>query len=1038
MPGLLLDDPGMFHPKFIVLDDVAAVVGSANLSGKALGIGQGPHNIELSIGFSGHKFPETVEQLVQFFDQWWEKASPLSFTKQCNEQEEQIMEQPDYVVFRNRPSWGIAQVQVEGNGLFGQEQWLAVSDISPEGPERLPARIKVPDEFIESVGPEPVATPAARVSEISAAIDHTKEHFQRLAAYWLQAENRQGQLDSLPVLQLRHQTSLVEYLSRPDAPREVLIADEVGLGKTVEIGLLLARLRAANPGLRILYLTPGGLVTNVVEEFKNMGIEDLWVFGNSALDEEKYPAARLGRQEHDPRVVASLHRLGLKSNADAQLKETQWDVLIADECHRLRLYGKKAQEWFRLVERIVNKHLSDGGRIYFLSGTPHQGNRDVFLNLVAMMCRLGRHATQSEQERALAGRVIYRTKEEVQDWENRPVFPKRSIREPQYAENPQEYNNLLKDITMYFDWLQRTGGGAQRRALGFVKSQALQYAASSPKAGFAFLLRRLLRYFDCEVDKAKLLKWVGLLIPYRHWSRKQKPESLLDELRKSVLEVESDDEGDGDLGSSVGPESSEQRRQEDMRKLVSLLERYASLLSKPEANAKFKVLMNRLLEIDEPVVVFAQSVDTVYEIKRHVEHDKIPCCLIVGGQEPAERRRMIQQFTNSGRLGRRVLVSSSAGGEGINLQISRHLIHFDLPWNPMVLEQRIGRVHRIGSIDTVVVDTILLKDSREADIYARLMQRLWAIVTDLTQDEAQKAQYFRRIMAGIPLEKLRELYGGDVGDESEAIGRAVDAGKAHVDQVDTELRRHRVAELPEDRGRAKMQHLTELLERAGKIAKSKGSVEYSQVEFDEESKEFQAVKKSARQFSIRDGRENHGGGWLVFDREAASRAPSVPRKKSGGIDHPIVAIALQSIRTPEAVDCIESLEVGVGSFDREDIELLSGVQDEPVAILSYVTARLSGGYYFDHNLQFFALSPSSQNTERIGREDGELIERIIWNNLRKEGMELTCPKLSAEFCVRLSEEDSRIRQELSEEFHNESGRWIGAVWPIAATVLTPE
>ena len=1039
--GPSVTDPGLFHPKVILIDRRAAVVGSANLSGKALGIGPKPHNAEMSIGLSGDPVRDTIERLVEFFDHWWQEAKPLSSSEKHTEEEGRTMAQPEYVVFRGRPNWGIAQVQSEGAGLFGQEQWLAVSDISPNNPERRAARIQVPDSFIDSIEPEPCTTPAVQIASGALPVEHTEEHFRRLAAYWLQAENRQGQLDSLPVLQLRHQTSLVEFLSRPDAPREVLIADEVGLGKTVELGLLLARLRAANPKLRILYVTPGGLVTNVVDEFKNMGLEDSWVFANNELDEAKYPPARMGREGHDPWVVASLHRLGLGSNAATRLKDTMWDIVIADECHRLRMYGtgdgQTAQKWFRLVEQIVNSHLSENGRVYFLSGTPHQGNREVFLNLVAMMCRLGRQATQQEQERALAGRVIYRTKEEVRDWDDRPVFPKRNIREPRYAENPPEYNRLLSDIAGFFGWLQLNGGGTQGRALGFVKSHALQYAASSPKAGFAFLLRRLLRYFDGEVPEKRLLEWVELLIPYRHWSSKQRPDSLLTELRKSVADTDSDHDADSDLGSSVGPAGSAKLHQEERTKLVALLKRFASLLSKPEANAKFEVLMDRLLAVDEPFVVFAQSVDTVYEVKRYVEAQGIPCCLIVGGQDPAERRRMIDEFTGAGRLGRRVLVSSSAGGEGINLQTSRRLIHFDLPWNPMVLEQRIGRVHRIGTVDTVIVDTILLKDSREADIYERLMQRLLAIVTDLTEDEAQQAQYFRRIMAGIPLETLRALFGGDIGDEGEAIGRAVDAGKAHVDQVDAELRRHRVAELPEDRGRATMEHLIDLLERSGKIEGTGESVAYRQVEFEDESQEFRAVGKSARRFVVRDGRKQVPERWMVFDREASTRAPSVARENSGGIDHPIVGIALQSIRTPEVVDGANALTVGVGVFDRDYLELLSEGAEEPVVILSYVSARLVGDHYFGHELHIFAVSESSPAVERLGREDGELIERIVWDNLRYEGPGLACPELGNTLATRLVEEDARIREELGENVREEGGRWVGAVWPVAATVLVP-
>lgn len=860
-----------------------------------------------------------------------------------------------------------------------------------------------------------------------------------MAAHWLQAENRQGQLDSLPVLQLRHQTSLVEYLSRPDAPREVLIADEVGLGKTVELGLLLARLRAADPTLRILYVTPGGLVTNVIDEFRNMGLDDSWVFANKFLDENQYPHARLGRKEHDPWVVASLHRLGFGSHAEEQLRETMWDVVIADECHRLRMYGSgdksTAQKWFRLVESIIKNHLSEFGRVYFLSGTPHQGNREVFLNLVAMMCRLGRQASQQEKERALAGRIIYRTKEEVYDWDDQPVFPKRDVRDPSYAENPPEYNELLDDIAEYFDWLQKDEGGSnQQRALGFVKSHALQYAASSPKAGFAFLLRRLLRHFNDKFPEKTLLEWVALLIPYRRWSKTQKPEKLLEELRRSVSENETYSEEDDDMGGAVGPAVSEKAGEEERKKLAGLLKRYAALLSKPEANAKFEVLMQQLRSADEPFVVFAQSVDTVYEVKRYVERNDIPCCLIVGGQDPRERRKIIDKFTSSGQLGRRVLVSSSAGGEGINLQISRRLIHFDLPWNPMVLEQRIGRVHRIGTIKTVLVDTILLKESREADIYERLRERLYKIVVDLTDDVKQQEQYFRRIMAGIPLEMLRELYGGDTSDQNEAIGTAVEAGRQHVEQVDAELRQYRVAELPEDRGRARMDHLVELLERSEKIERTGQKIKYHKVEFDSESETFRGVEVFAEQFAIKDGRPKDSEKWAVFDREAATRAPSVGRSQSGGIDHPNISLALRSLRTPRTIENMESLIVGVGAFDQDYLECFSGGVAEPIIILSYVSARLIGGYYFDHKLQLFAVSESGQ-TEKLGRDDGELIEQIIWNNVRHEGPPLTCPELNPALRKRVVGEDTRIRQELNDDVCDEDERWIGAVWPVAATVL---
>ena len=973
-----------------------------------------------------------------------------SYHDDKNKREDQQMEQPKYVIFRDRPMWGIAQFQSEGSGLFGQEQWLAVSDISPVDPEHRPARIQVPKQFVEEVRPEPWDTPAAQLArEGIVSVSNSKEHFRRLAAYWLQAENRSGQLDSLPVLQLRHQTSLVEYLSRSNAPRQMLIADEVGLGKTVEMGILLERLKAAKQDLRVLYVTPGGLVTNVVDEFKNMGLDEFYVFGNSSLDEEKYPRARLGRENHDPCVVASLHRLGFGSNRESQLSDTQWDVVIADECHRLRMYGtgdsQTAQKWFRLFERIIGDHLSDDGRVYFLSGTPHQGNREVFLNMISLMCGLGRRASQKQQQQALAGRVIYRTKEEVRDWDDLPVFPQRDVQEPSYADNPSEYNTLLSDIAAFFDWVQTNDRlDSKKRALGFVKSHALQYAASSPKAGFAFLLRRYLRHFDDDANERTLLEWVSLLIPYRQGSVRQRPERLLEELRKSVRKdrksVREDDssysEEDEDLGDSVGPSGTSEIRQEEKRRFSQLLRKYASLMVSPRARAKFDVL-TQLLEEDEPFVVFAQSVDTVFEVKRHVEQLGIQCCVIVGGQDPSERRKAIDDFTNPGRLGRRVLVSSAAGGEGINLQVARRLIHFDLPWNPMVLEQRIGRVHRIGTIDTIIVDTILLRDSREADIYWRLTARLWSIVRDLAEGKTQREQYFRRIMAGIPLETLRHLFSGQIdGDDDAAIGEAVEAGKQHVDQVDAELRRHRVTVLPDEKGRASMKHLVALLEDSGKITKLDKSVDYNKVRYDSDTDSFFAEKAYASSYRINDGQRQERNSWVVFDREAVALSPNVSRDQSGGINHPIIAIALQMLRTTHNIEELPRLAFGLGTYNEEDLAYFSDGANEPVVLLSYLVAHLRDKHFFNHELRLFALSPSNPRPEQLGPNDGELVEDIIWTNLRKDNTELAIPDLER-FLNEVSFQDAHIREKLSSEVRDEKGRWHGAVWPLAVTILLP-
>ena len=1032
-PGATIDDYGSFHAKLVILDCSSAVIGSANLTGRALAIGPGPANVEAAVGLSGPVAYPAVTHLVDCFDRWWEEAAALASRTQIDQGKE-TMAEPEYVIFSERLHWGVAQVQkdtrTEG-ALFGPPQWLAIADIPSGGPEGSAARLPAQSEQIAAAGPQPWSPPAVQVTS-GLTLRHTKGHFSRLAAYWLQAENRQGQLDSLPVLEMRHQTSLVEYLASADAPRQMLIADEVGLGKTIELGLLLARLLTADPKLRVLYVTPGGLVTNVVDEFKGMGVGDVYVYANDSLDERSYPPARLGREKHDAWVVASLHRLGIRDNFSKQLRDTSWDVVIADECHRLRMYGgedrQNAQKWFRVVEHVVNDHLAEDGRVYFLSGTPHQGNREVFLNLVAMMCRLGRDAPADDKERALAGRVIYRTKDDVVDWDGNPVFPNRDVREPQLAQTPPEYLELLHEIGAFFDWLASNGGTAARQGLGFAKSNALQYASSSPKAGFAFLLRRFLRYCDDgTTPDNRLHEWTEALIPYRDYAT-SKPQSLLAALRKTVDRISETE------SEEVGPEVPTSVRGEERKRLVRLLQRYTGFLSSPEATSKFDVLVKLLDEVDEPFVVFAMSVDTVYEVKRFLEKRGIDCFLIVGGQGPSERRKAISGFTGADHLGRRVLVSSAAGGEGINLQAARRLVHFDLPWNPMVLEQRIGRVHRVGSVNTIVVDTILLAGSRESEIYSRLLERLYEVVTALASNPTEQQQYFRRVMASVPLETLRALYGGEVADDNNLIAQAVEAGRDQVIRVEEELASLHEAKLPEDRGRATMNHLVELLERTGKIERTPQKVQYQTVVFDEESGSFRARRVEVDQYVFRDGRSKEARRWVVFDREAAALAQSVARANSGGIDHAITAIALQHLRTPSSLERMRSLALGVGRFDHEYLELLSDGGEGPVVILSYVAARLMGDHYFNHALRLYAVSAWGC-TELDRDKDADLIEEIIWGNFRCERPPSAVTHLEPELERKLVEEDARIREELTDAVQNEEGQWLGAVWPIAATVL---
>jgi hypothetical protein len=218
--------------------------------------------------------------------------------------------------------------------------------------------------------------------------------------------------------------------------------------------------------------------------------------------------------------------------------------------------------------------------------------------------------------------------------------------------------------------------------------------------------------------------------------------------------------------------------QDPRRGLRDVLELGVSLVEEDALGCKLdKVFELMDAHPDEKFVIFALPVDTVYTLKTRLEEHLGPksVSLIVGNQQPSERQAEIDQFRDGSR---RLLVSSRSGGEGINLQIARRLIHFDVPWNPMEMEQRVGRIHRYGSTDTVVVDTLVLKDSREQRVLARSRARLGKIASDLDQDRVEVL--FSRTMSLIPLEELAALMAG------ENFGPLTPDDEQRIDQLITE------------------------------------------------------------------------------------------------------------------------------------------------------------------------------------------------------------------------------------------------------------
>ncbi len=602
---------------------------------------------------------------------------------------------------------------------------------------------------------DPVPLPAQLLSSLPEGDNWqsmSRRSIGRLHAYFLALEDPQRRLDIREVETLAHQVSLVRHILESEKLKRVLIADEVGLGKTIEAGLLLKELLAQRPTLRVLYLAPARLVSNVRREFDRLKLPfRQW----TAFDGD----ARLT----DPKILASIHRAVFAGNF-AKITGTQsWDVLIIDECHHISAWspdGTDARQAYKLVDELIEKQQGDA-RVILMSGTPHQGHATRFENLLLLL------KGRDEKIEDLAGRVIYRTKDDIRDWDGNPVFPNRQVNEPLIVDLGPKHRQWLGNI---FDFYRPPhdleDDDSRRRAVGWRCAQAMQWATSSPPAGLGYLVRQAIRA-DWGQRNAVLRAAMASLRPYRLGPDNENIDALYNRMLKEVDRQRQSGDVE-DIETFVPGQPSDV---ESHRGLERLLEEGVVLIQ-TAGDEKWNLVSRELLEPagEEKIVLFAQPIETETAIARFQQKKTgYRPSLILGGQSDGERQQEVEAFWRPG--GPRYLVSSRAGGEGINLQVAHRLIHIDVPWNPMDMEQRVGRVHRFGSRETVIVDTVVVKDSREWDAYRVAREKL-ALITSTLVEKERFESVFSRVMCLLSQDDFTDLMISGFGSPLSGSDRA--------------------------------------------------------------------------------------------------------------------------------------------------------------------------------------------------------------------------------------------------------------------------
>lgn len=632
----------------------------------------------------------------------------------------------------------------------------------------------------------PLASIRKEISRTERILRSVESSAARARRVWLSYEahalpvmESASALTSAKIDLLPHQVVLTHRIATA-SPRRYLIADEVGLGKTIETALILRELASRGELTRALMVVPAGLVNNWHRELNEVFNLDFEVFGSEGdITDRKTNAFA----KHD-RLIASIDTLKRPARIKRLLDAPRWDLVVFDEAHHLTAYrtgGKvRKTENYKLAEALKD-HSRD---LLLLSATPHQGNHFQFWMLAQLLnpTLFGSPEEMLENRHRLNTVMYRRTKADACQPDGSPLFARRWVHTESFVMGEEErrfYEKLREYLEDGFNLARRQGGKGQ--ALGFLMAIFQKIAASSFAAVRRTLKRRLLmltlheaflRDKDLDIEgRERLTNEARELIHHEHnISRdsigRSEVERMIADLRyrlakrldEEALEFASDPYG-SEYSASYAEEAAsavvELHLPEERLRIGELLAVFPQ-----QRETKVQKLLDGLGMLwrqnsDEKIVVFATYLGTVDLIAREIElmFPGQGVAVLRGGDHgaklAAERRFRLKD-------GPRVLVCTAAGREGINLQFARILFNFDLPWNPMDMEQRIGRIHRYGQNHTAQVYNLVLSDTIEGRIFLLLDEKLTEIARTVgkVDDQGNVAEDLRAQILGQLSERL--------------------------------------------------------------------------------------------------------------------------------------------------------------------------------------------------------------------------------------------------------------------------------------------
>jgi len=523
------------------------------------------------------------------------------------------------------------------------------------------------------------------------------------------------------VIPLPHQLYALTRAVADDKVR-FLLADEVGLGKTIEAGLIFRELKLRGLVKRVLVVAPKGLVTQWVQEMEThfgeefrllmpsefsalrnlTGAENVWRQFDQVVcpvDSIK-PVERRRGWSREKLETYNQERLG-------DLIDAGWDLIICDEAHRL---GGSTEQ---VARYRLGKALAEAAPyLLLLSATPHQGKTAGFQRIMALLDREEFITSESIRKEKVVPFVIRTEKRRAINEKGDPLFMPRvtKLMAVRWEEKHKRQQQLYEAVTEYVRLGYNQAMRENRQYIGFLMILMQRLVTSSTQAIAKAMKRRL------EALQSTNLTSTDEEPPEDRVEEQDSQEQLEELLATRMAGL--------------------QNEKEEVTLLLDLARRCQAQGPDARAETLLNILYDNQREENNPelkYLIFTEFVPTQNMLRDFLEQHGFSVVRLNGSLDMEQRRRVQRQFAEKAR----VLVSTDAGGEGLNLQFAHIIINYDLPWNPMKIEQRIGRVDRIGQKHPVKAFNLIFENSVELRVQEVLEEKLATILDEFGVDKTQ-------------------------------------------------------------------------------------------------------------------------------------------------------------------------------------------------------------------------------------------------------------------------------------------------------------